>query len=313
MRIVVAGGSGFLGLPLCRRLAADGHDVTVLTRTLPPGARAGTPDRRVTRVGWAVDDDPGRVARAIDGADAVVNLAGESIAARRWTARQKDRIRASRLDATRALDAAVRASARRPACLVNASAVGYYGDRGSEELSETSAPGSDFLARVCVEWEREALRLEQGGLRVTLIRTGIVLDESGGALAKMLPPFRLYAGGPIGSGRQFMSWIHRDDWIEIVRWSLGSSEVRGPVNATAPTPVTNAEFGATLGRVIGRPSWLPAPALALKLMLGEMAESLLLFSQRVLPVRATALGFEFRYRTLEAALAAALAPRASST
>lgn len=191
--------------------------------------------------------------------------------------------------------------------MASASAIGYYGDRGNEELTEASDPGDDFLARLCVRWEREAMRANSPQTRVVLIRTGIVLDPDGGALARMLPPFRAGVGGPLGSGRQYMSWIHRNDWVSLVRWMITNDLVGGPINATAPEPVTNKDFSRTLGRALHRPSLLRAPAFALRLLLGEMTDPLLLASQRVLPARADALGFQFAYPRLEPALQALLA------
>ena len=187
--------------------------------------------------------------------------------------------------------------------LINASAIGYYGDRGDETLTEDAGPGRDFLAELGVEWEREALAAGQGGARVVLLRTGIVLDPREGALAKMLTPFRLSAGGPFGSGRQFMSWIHRDDWVSLARWAVETPGVRGPLNLTAPDPVTNADFARALGRALHRPAVVPAPGFALTLLLGEMAGPLLLHSQRVVPAKALAAGFRFAHPDLDEALA----------
>jgi uncharacterized protein (TIGR01777 family) len=242
----------------------------------------------------------------VDGADAVVNLAGESIAARRWSAAQKTRIRDSRVMATRSLAAAIRSAATPPAVFVSGSAVGYYGPDAGEPKTELSPPGADFLAQVCIEWEREAVQAARPGMRVVCVRTGVALERDGGALAKMLPPFRLFAGGPLGSGRQFMSWIHRLDWIELVRWTIRTGAVSGVVNATAPHPVTNRGFSKALGRALGRPSWVPVPAFVLRAALGEMADALLLGGQKVLPAHALELGFQFRYPDLDRALEAIL-------
>ena len=204
--------------------------------------------------------------------------------------------------------AAIRAATVPPAVFLSASAQGYYGDRGDEALTEESRPGSDFLADVCVQWEAEARKAESL-TRVVLLRTGIVLAADGGALPRMLLPFRLFAGGPLGSGRQFMPWIHLDDWAEMAAWALSHEEVRGPVNVGSPTPVRNKDFAATLGRALGRPSWAPAPAFALRLAVGEMAGPLLLASTRMLPARALALGYEFRHPALDRALEDILHPR----
>ena len=302
MKIVIAGGTGFLGSALSQALAAEGHDVTILTRGShsPLGAA-----KHVTHVTWNPNGNSGSWAAAIDGADAVINLAGESIAGKRWSPSQKRIIRDSRLSATRSLTAAIREVATVPRALVSGSAVGYYGDRGDETLTETSGPGNDYLAQVATDWEAAAATVAQL-TRVALIRTGIVLDRRGGALPRMLPPFLMFAGGPLGSGRQYMPWIHKDDWVRLVVWAIGAEGARGPLNAASPHPVTNREFSSALGRALKRPSFLPAPAFALRLALGEMADALLLSSQRVLPVRATDLGFSFRYGNVDEALAAVL-------
>ena len=298
MKIALAGGSGFLGTALTQALTRDGHDVTVLTRQNPASM---PPQPRVTHVSWTPDGTSGAWAAALDGADAVVNLAGESIAARRWSERQKHEIRDSRLRATASLTAAIRQVARAPKVLVSGSAVGYYGDRGDETITESSGPGRDFLAGVADAWETAANQVA-ARTRVALVRTGIVLDRKGGALPKMLPPFQLFVGGPLGSGRQYMPWIHKEDWVRLVTFAMTHEGARGPLNATAPAPVTNAEFSKALGRALHRPSLLPAPAFALRLALGEMADALLLGGQRALPVRATDLGFSFRYSNIDHAL-----------
>ena len=302
MHIVISGGSGFLGSALSAALTADRHHVTILTRQHAdrPG---GTPP--VSRVTWTPDGTVGTWASAIAGADAVINLAGESIAAKRWSAEQKRKIRDSRLLATRSLTAAIRQAARPPAVFISGSAVGYYGDRGNETLTETSQPGTDFLAGLAKEWEAAANEVAQI-TRVALVRTGIVLDSKEGALAKMLPPFKMFVGGPLGSGTQYMPWIHRDDWVRMVSWMITAEGARGALNATSPSPVTNAEFSKALGHALNRPSLLPAPAFALRLLLGEMADALLLSGQRALPVRATDLGFSFRYSNIDEALVSIL-------
>jgi hypothetical protein len=302
MSIVIAGGSGFLGSALARALTGEGHDVAILTRQTATTA----PQPRTTLVQWTPDGSAGSWAGAVDGASAVINLAGESIAARRWTAAQKQKLRDSRLRATRSLTAAIRQAARPPAAFISGSAVGYYGDRGDETLTEASAPGTDFLAGLAQEWEAAANDVAHIS-RVALVRTGIVLDRRGGALPKMLPPFQMFVGGPLGPGTQYMPWIHKDDWVRMVSWMTTQEGARGPVNATSPGPVTNAEFSKALGRALKRPSLLPAPAFALRIALGEMADALLLSGQRALPVRATDLGFTFRYSNIDEALASVLA------
>ena len=308
MKVVVAGGTGFLGRPLCEGFAEDAHEVIVLSRALPPGAsahEAGTGVPGITRVGWLPDGRAGDWARHIEGADAVVNLSGESIAAGRWTPEQKTRLRESRLLATRSLADAILATARAPRVFVSGSAVGYYGFAAGDQIFTERAPdAADFLGALSAEWESEAQRAARSETRVVLLRTGVVLDRDGGALPRMRLPFRLFAGGPIGSGRQYVSWITRLDWLALVRWAIETPEVTGPVNATAPVPVTNTEFSRALGRALGRPSWLPAPAFMLRLMLGEMADALLIGGQRVVPKRALELGFEFRCPEIDRAFRA---------
>jgi uncharacterized protein len=303
MHIVIAGGSGFLGSALTREFATNSHDVTILSRRTAPAAPT---QPRVSYISWTPDGSSGAWAHAINGADAVINLAGESIAAKRWSARQKQTLRDSRLLATRSLTTAIREAARLPAAFISGSAVGYYGDRGDETITEASAPGTDFLADLAKDWEAAANDVAQL-TRVALVRTGIVLDRRGGALPKMLPPFQMFVGGPLGTGTQYMPWIHKDDWVRLVSWIATSDGARGPVNATSPSPVTNAEFSKALGRALKRPSLLPAPAFALRIALGEMADALLLSGQRALPVRATDLGFSFRYSNIDEALGSVLA------
>jgi uncharacterized protein (TIGR01777 family) len=293
MRIVVAGGTGFLGTPLVSQLRATGNEVFVLTR--------GT--ATAERITWVPDGTIGPWAKIIDGSDAVVNLSGESIASRRWTSAQKTRIRDSRIQATRSVVAAIHAVDRKPAVLLNASAVGFYGSRGDEQLTEESPPGTDFLASVCRDWEAEALRAGDD-CRVVLLRSAPVLDSGGGVLPQMALPFRLFVGGPVGSGAQYWSWIHRSDWVALVRWAL-EGNVSGALNLAAPAAVTNREFAQTLGHVLKRPAVLRAPAFALRLLLGETAD-VLLFSQRVVPAKALAAGFRFEYGSLQPALIAAL-------
>ncbi len=299
MKIVIAGGSGFLGSALTKTLTHEGHDVTVLTRQIRPTQ----PDRpHRTDISWNPNGESGAWAAAVNGAAAVVNLSGESIAAKRWSAAQKTQLRESRLMATRSLTTAIREASNAPAVLVSGSAVGYYGDRGEETLTETSAPGSDFLAGLAQEWEAAAGEVAHI-TRVALMRTGIVLDRRGGALPKMLPPFLMFAGGPLGAGTQYVPWIHKEDWVRLVAWTITTEGARGPINATSPKPVTNREFSSALGQAVNRPSMLPAPAFALRLALGEMADALLLSGQRALPVCATNLGFVFRFTNVADALA----------
>ena len=297
MRIVIPGGSGLIGRALCEELAAPGNDVVVLSRQpdavagLPAGARAERWDGRSTE-GWQA---------LADGADAIVNLAGENIGAGRWTPRRKQRIRQSRLDACRAVVEACEAASRRPRVLVQASAVGYYGPRGNEPVGEDSPPGEGFLAEVCRDWEAATVRVEELGIRRAVVRTGIVLSTRGGALPRMLLPFRLFVGGPLGNGRQGFPWIHVADEARALRFLVESAGAAGVYNLTAPNPPDNRGFCRALGLVQRRPSWLPAPAFALRLMLGEMA-TLLLDGQRAAPRRLLEAGFDFRYGEAESAL-----------
>ena len=300
MRIVIAGGTGFLGLPLASSLARDEHDVVILTRGAASPSGRGEP----RSIAWNPNGDSGPWATAVDGAGVVINLAGESIAGKRWSVAQKQRILDSRVLATRSLVTAMANSTAPPPMLVSGSAVGYYGPLDDRIVTEETPAGSDFLAGVCVQWEAEAMRAANDRTRVVCIRTGLVLERDGGALPPMLPPFKLGAGGPIGSGRQYWPWIHRSDWIALVRWAIETSTVTGPVNATAPHPVTNADFARALGQALHRPAFMPAPAFALRLMLGEMADPLILSGQRVLPAKAQGLGFEFKFARVHDALRA---------
>jgi len=297
MQLLVTGGTGFIGAPLCDALVRGGHELLILTRSpqTQPG-RAGVRFLPLDTDAWQ---------RAMAGVGGVINLAGESIAARRWGPRQKRRIRDSRVQTTRRLVDAIAAASPKPTVLVSASAIGYYGARGDEELVEADAPGSGFLTETCQAWEAEAQRAEALGVRVVRLRIGLVLGPGGGALAKLAPPFRAWVGGPVGSGRQWVSWIHRDDVIGLVEWALKRPELSGAVNATAPQPVTMATLCRKLGRALHRPSWLPVPAAVLRLVLGELAD-LLLTGQRVIPRLALEGGYAFRFPGLDGALEACL-------
>lgn len=288
MNITLTGATGFIGQRLVRELVSRGDAVTVLTRR----ARGGSPGLRY--VEWDSVTPP-----VID-ADAVVHLAGEPVA-QRWTAEVKSRIRSSRVDGTRALVDGILTAQRRPAVLVSASAIGIYGDRGDEVLTETSRPGTGFLADVSVEWERESARAVAHGARVVNPRIGIVLGAEGGALAKMLTPFKAGVGGRLGSGKQWMSWIHVDDMVSLILFALDDDAVVGPLNGTAPAPVRNSEFTTELAGVLHRPALFPVPGFALRTIFGEMSE-VLLASQRVVPEKAERLGFQFRCRDLRTAL-----------
>ncbi len=296
MRILIAGGTGFLGRALADAWRHDGHQVKVLTRRPGPALSDD--------VHWDPAAMHGAWTGALERTDAVVNLAGEGIADRPWTAARKGAILASRVTSTRTLAEAIRDCAHPPRVFISASGVGFYGTPGDEPLTEASAPGSDFLATVCQSWERET-GAAIGVARIVLLRTGLVLARDGGALPRMALPFRFFVGGRLGSGRQYVSWIHRKDWVEMVRWALDSSEVSGALNVTSPEPVTNAEFTGALAAAMHRPALFPVPAFALRGILGrEMANALLLEGQRALPAKAHTLGFRFRYPAVDAALAA---------
>jgi uncharacterized protein (TIGR01777 family) len=301
MRITVTGATGRIGSRLVRQLLDRGDEVTVLSRN-PDRARAALPG--VDAVAWDPAAQPAP-ADALAGRDGVVHLAGEDIA-QRWNADAKRRIRESRELGTRNLVAGLRAADPRPPVLVSASAVGYYGPHGDEPLDETAPAGSGFLADVCAAWEREAQAAEELGVRVVRLRTGVVLDRDGGALAKMLPFFRLGGGGPVAGGRQYMPWIHRDDLVALQIAALeGGDDWTGPINGTAPETVTNREFSKALGRALHRPAFAPVPGLAVRVLYGDMAE-LVTEGQRVEPRRAQELGYEFRHPRLDEALRSTL-------
>lgn len=292
MRVVLAGGSGFLGGALASALKAQRHSIAILTRHPTPGTQ--------DQIAWVPDGTAGTWAKHLDGAEAIVNLAGEGIADRRWTAARKRALRDSRILPTRSLVVAMRQLSAPPSVFVSQSGINYYGPRGSELTTESTPAGSDFLAGVCVEWEQEA---EQASsmTRVVVLRTSPVLNSSGGVMGKMLLPFRLGLGGRFGDGSQYMPWIHMTDWLDLVISLLATERARGAFNATAPGPVTNREFARTLGKVLGRPALIPVPAFALRVMVGELAE-ILLTGQRALPTRAEEVGFRFKFPQLEGAL-----------
>ena len=294
MRVVVTGASGFLGARLVAALQAAGHQVTKLVRRRPAAA-----DELQWNPSGAIDAAP------FEGADAVVHLAGENITGR-WTEAKKGRIQNSRVRGTETVAAAIARAAQMPRVLVAASAVGYYGNRGDEILNELSPGGRGFLPEVCRQWEAATQAAVNAGVRVVNMRIGVVLDARQGALAKMLPPFKMGVGGVIGSGRQYMPWIAVDDLVSAFLFALDNPGVQGAVNAVAPNPATNAEFTRTLGRVLGRPTIFPMPAFVVKLAFGEMGEELLLGGQRPMPVKLTNAGFRFRYPELEPALRALL-------
>ncbi len=297
MRVVITGGTGLIGRALCRSLAEDGHEVTVLSRS---PERAGDLPAGVATAAWDARSVEALVG-LFRGVHGVVHLAGENIAAGRWTTARKRRIRDSRIESSRAVARAVELAEDRPRVLIQASAVGYYGPRGDEEVLEDDPPGKDFLAQVCREWEAASAGLESHGVRRPVIRTGVVLSPEGGALGKMLTPFRLGLGGPLGSGQQWFPWIHLADQVEAIRFLLEQEGADGAFNLTAPEPVTNRQFSRILGSTLSRPSLLPAPAFGLRLALGEMAD-MLLEGQRAVPSRLTAAGYRFLFPEVEEAL-----------
>lgn len=292
MKILVTGATGFIGKHLVKRLVDDGHAVVALSRD-PARAKAALGVEAMAQT------DLGTAVRAADG---VVNLAGEPVFPNRWTDARKKAILESRVDLTRRVVEAMGPGPGNPKVLVSASAVGYYGDRGEEDLDEGSSRGNDFLADLCLDWEHEAMKAEGRGTRVAVVRVGIVLGLGGGALEQMLPPFRMGLGGIVGSGHQYVPWVHLDDMVEILRTALVDERYRGPINGTAPNPVTQSELSYSLGHALGRPVLVPIPAFAVRLALGEAAAAVL-GGQRVLPRRLQQLDFRFRHGELPEALA----------
>jgi len=297
MRIIIAGGSGLIGRELTATLSYAGHEITVLSRfpdrvaDLPLKAKAVEWDGRTTE-GWG---------DLVNSADVVVNLAGANIGGGRWSAARKRLLHDSRVDAGQALVEAIRAAPNKPKVLVQASAVGYYGARGSEEVTETTPAGSDFLARLAKDWEASTAPVEQLGVRRAIARTGVVLSPDGGALPRMMGPFRLFVGGPLGDGRQWFPWIHFTDEVNALKYLIDSDSASGAYNLCSPTPVTNLEFSRILGRRMRRPCWLPVPGLMLRLMYGEMAD-VVLKGQKQIPRRLQRSSFRFIYTAADAAL-----------
>ncbi len=303
MRVIITGGTGLIGKALANSLAHDGHEVIVLSRNknktggLASGVAVAEWDAR-TANGW------GSLA---DGAGAIVNLAGESIAGEgfppsRWTPERKKRIRESRLNAGKAVTEAVKNAANKPGVVIQSSAVGYYGTHGDQDITEDHPAGSDFLAGICQEWEASTAEVENLGVRRPVIRTGIVLSSKGGVLPLMSLPVKLFAGGPIGSGKQQLPWIHIDDHIRAIRYLIDNSDARGAYNLSAPEPLPNAAFTKAMGRALSRPVWLPTPGLPFKIAFGELGDTLLLKGQRVVPKRLQESGFQFHYPEAEGAL-----------
>ena len=298
MKVLISGGSGLIGSALTNALRADGHVVSHFIRpggTAAPGDVLWNPSR-------ATVDVP-----ALEGHDAIVHLSGASIAGGRWTDKRKAILRSSRVDSTRVLVDSLTRLKQRPRVFVCASAIGYYGDRGDELLTESSGYGNGFLSILCRAWEAEAGRAAANGIRTVIARFGVILAMQGGALPQMLTPFKLGFGGRLGSGKQWISWVALEDVVRVLRTAIDNENVNGPVNVVAPQPVQNAEFTAVLAGVLHRPAIFPAPAFALRLALGQMADALLLSSQRVQPEKLAKLGYKFRYETLQSALQAILA------
>ena len=293
MRILVSGGTGFIGQALCPRLIEDGHEVVVWSRQ--PNAKVAEGATVIQRLDELTGPSP----------DAIINLAGASIADGRWTEARKRLLVESRVDTTRKLVEWMQGMESPPKALISSSAVGYYGEQGDRIITEDTPPTTGFTHDLCAQWESEALKAESLGVRVCLVRTGVVLDRDGGALAKMLFPFKMGAGGRLGSGRHYFPWIHRADIVAIYHWLVTNEQASGPYNASAPNPVTNAEFTRALGRALKRPTLFPMPEPVLRLLFGEMSE-LLLVSNRMMPKRFLDEGFEFRYPELKQALQAIL-------
>lgn len=311
MRVVIAGGSGFLGTALTGKLVADKHQVVILSRD------PKTEDTDLVRYRhWDPNGESGPWANEIDGADAVVNLAGAGMGDKRWTKKRRQLLYDSRINSTRSLAAAVRDVARKPRVFIQQTAVGFYGahDNGGS-FDEMSSPGNhDFLSHTAVAWEAEAHPVATL-TRLVFLRSGVVLAKHGGALKKMITPFWFFVGGPVASGRQTLSWIHLDDWVRLVEWAIANDSVEGPINGTAPNPVTSREFAKAIGRAVHRPSAMPAPGFMLKILFGEMATVMLIKGQRVLPKRAIELGFQFTFPDIAPAMRnifAATAPAAPS-
>lgn len=297
MKILVTGSSGLVGTAICKSMGSEGHTLLRLTRS----SSSSRPDSSGQAIRWEPPSGSLDLA-GMEGADAVVHLAGASIAQGRWTQGRKEILRSSRVESTRHLVGGIAKLKRKPRVFVSASAIGYYGNRGDENLNERSAPGEDFLARLCIEWEAAANEAERMGIRTVMLRFGIILDAKGGALPRMLLPIRLGVGGRLGSGKQWMSWIALEDAVSIIQHSIQNETLRGPVNTVSPSPVTNAEFTRIVARELHRPAFFPAPRFALRLALGEMADALLFSSQRVIPEKLTGLNYSYRYPDLQQAL-----------
>jgi uncharacterized protein len=298
MKIVIAGATGLIVKMLTEDLLASKHSVVVLTRNPRPTIFAPNPILQIAR--WS-GKEPHEWHQHIEGADAIVNLSGESLGTGRWTADRKRTLISSRIDPTKALIDAMRVAAAKPEVFLNASAVGYYGPVNEGDVTEDYPAGNDFAARLCAQWEQAALEANNFGVRTVLLRSGIVLDPNGGALQKMMLPFRFFAGGPLGTGNQWLPWIHREDEIRAIRFALENGQIAGPVNLAAPEAATMRTFSAALGRALRRPSAMRVPAFVLRVLLGEMAD-MVLTGQRVVPQKLLQAGFTFRFPGLKEAL-----------
>lgn len=294
MKILLAGGTGFIGKELLKKLSSKGHSVILLTRN--PEKYKFLEEKNITFLSW---DGKSLNIKNISNIDAVINLSGQGIADSRWTEKYKKLIYNSRIDSTRALTKAISSLPKKPSVFVNASAIGFYGETGNQTIDETSSKGKGFLADVCADWEAEANKIKDI-TRVVLVRIGVVLEKEGGAIKKMLPPFMMFAGGPLGSGKQYVPWIHRDDVVNIILFSLENNNIAGPINATAPNPVTMSDFSKAFGKSIGRPSWAPVPSFAVRLLLGEMAD-LLLGSNKIIPKKLIETKYQFLYENIDSA------------
>lgn len=302
MRVFVAGGTGLVGTRLVKRLQEGGHQVVVLTRR-PEVAKQKWGDA-VTIVAGNPTEKGDWMDRAAE-CDAAVNLTGEGIFNRRWNNEFKEILRSSRVKSTENVSEALARNPRtadgQPKTLVNASAIGYYGPHGDEEVTEASPPGNDMLSKLCTDWERAAASAVEKGIRVVLLRVGVVLDREGGALKQMILPFKMFVGGKVGSGKQYVSWIHHEDLVGMIVLALENRQAAGPMNGTAPNPVTNLEMARAIGRSLGRPSFMPTPAFGIRLMLGEVAD-VVTTGQRVLPRKAQEWGYQFKFTDLDSAL-----------
>jgi len=303
MKIVVAGGSGLIGRALTDRLVAIGHDVVVLTRDASARQASG----RLRYMGWLPDGDVGAWALEIDGAHAVINLTGAALDRGRWTAARKAELRSSRVLPTRSLVAAIRRAGAKPSVFIHGSAVGFYGMTADDrEVDESFPPGDDFLSDLAVAWEAEAHPVSALGCRLVILRSGVVLTNEGGMIGRLRLPFRMFVGGPVSPGTQYISWVHRDDWIQMALWAMTTPPASGVFNNTSPMPVTNANFSQALGRALRRPSWLKVPRFALRILFGELADVALIHGQRAIPKRALEMGFTFEHPAIDEALESAV-------